>query len=125
MRTTAKLACEWSVIDHVYARTVFITEEHKRSHFLCLFERNVSVMNKPQCFANFLVDDLLNLAQLFRSYFLVMREIETQSIIRHKRTGLVHMFTKHQAKRGMHKMRCRVIAHDVEPAAFFDQIGRA
>src|SRR6187402_3812949 len=101
-------------------RAVLIAEEHERAHLLCIFERDVAMMNKWYRLTKFLVDEFFDSADLFVRYFLIMREVKTQLLLVHERTCLMYMLAENLAKRRVHKMCCAVVALDVASAYFIN-----
>ena len=63
----------------------------------------------------FLVDQVLNILQLFVFDGGEMRKIKPQMTRRHQRPRLLHMLAQNLAQTGMQKMRSRVIPHSRNP----------
>ena len=79
MNTTTELTRR-SETNDTYLITVFLTEESDSTQFLCLVERNVTMLIELDVLTNHIVDHTLYLAQLLVADFLKVREVETQGV---------------------------------------------
>ena len=76
-----------------------------------LVDRNVGNGLDDLVAQHFLIDDVLNILQLFVFHRGEVRKIKAQMIRRHQRPRLLHMLPQNLAQPGMQQMRSRVIAH--------------
>ncbi len=95
--------------NHAHTVPIFFAEQHHGTRRLCFFDGHVSMFLAWKIRQNALLDEPLDLPQLFFGDFLEMRKIKPQSIGLHQGSFLFHMGSQDLAQRFVQKVRCAVV----------------
>ena len=93
-----------TIFDHTYIVPVFLSEERHGPQCFRLSNRHMTMLLQMNILTDDAVGQYLHLTQLFRRYFLEVREVKTQTVRCNERTLLLHVFTQHFAQRVVQDM---------------------
>ena len=106
--TAAKLCREVAHFNHTNLLAVFFAKQRHSARFLRFIQTHLLCYN-IQAFLNLLIDQLLNLLNLFCCHGREMSKVEAQPVRSDQRTGLLNVFAQHGAKRLLQQMRRAVV----------------
>ena len=112
MRTTTELLGEVAHAYDTHAVAIFFTEQCHCTGLLCLFKAHDLRLYR-KCLCDLLIDNRLDLLNLFRRHRLEMCEVKPESVRGHERTLLLYMCAKHGLECLLEQMCRAVVLADI------------
>ena len=97
-------------VEHAHFVAIFFAEQHHRAFFARVVDRHDALL-RGLVFQNLGVHDRFDTADLFVGHRRVVREVEPRALCINERSLLLNVRSQHLAKRLVHQMRRRVVAH--------------